>query len=162
MTNISRIVIGSSIELHRKIGPGFPEDVYLNALCVELDAQNVKYAMNHAFDVNYKGRKVGERRVSLFVDNRFIVEVRAVPRPVGALERAQTRAALRCADLELGLIINFAELRVKDGLVRVLNPDKLNAMREQRGGGRADPDHAHDDWHDQPADLHEEKSPPTP
>ncbi|MGQ0628867.1 MAG: GxxExxY protein [Phycisphaerales bacterium] len=135
LTNVSRIVIGSSIEVHKAIGPGFPDEVYLNALCMELDAAGVKYSVDHHFEVKYKGRVVGKRRVSLFVDNRFVVEVLAVHREIGSLERAQVRAALRCADLELGLIINFAELRVKDGLVRVLNPDKLDAMREAAGGG---------------------------
>jgi GxxExxY protein len=135
LTDVSRRVIGSSIEVHKALGPGFSQDVYLNALCGELDAQGVRYSRRHAFPVHYKGGKVGDRVVDLFVDNRFIVEVLAAHQPIGSIERAVVRAGLRCADLELGLIINFGEMRLKDGLVRVLNPDKLNAMKGADGQG---------------------------
>ncbi len=58
-----------------------------------------------------------------------MVDLMARPGEIGSYERSSVRAQLRAADLELGLIINFCERRLKDGLVRVLNPDKLNAMR---------------------------------
>ena len=57
---------------------------------------------------------------------------------------AWVRLSVHAADLELGLIVNFGERRLKDGLVRVLNPDKLNAMRE----GDHDNDDHHNDDHD--------------
>ncbi|MEC9373102.1 MAG: hypothetical protein VYC34_04630, partial [Planctomycetota bacterium] len=64
------------------------------------------------------------------VNDRFAVELMAEHREITGFDRTRLRAQLRAADLELGLLINFAERRLKDGLVRVLNPDKLNAMRE--------------------------------
>lgn len=142
LTDVSRKVIGASIDVHKAIGPGFGEDVYLAALCAELDAQGVRYVARGSFDVRYKDKTIGAFKVDLYVDDRFFVDVMAEHREIGSVERAALRAQLRAKDLELGLIINFAEMRLKDGLVRVLNPDKLNAMRGSAGGedGTFDPD----------------------
>ncbi|MBL8756945.1 MAG: GxxExxY protein [Phycisphaerae bacterium] len=129
LTEVSRKVIGCSIEVHKALGPGFSEDVYTNALCHELDQLGVKHRVGHSFPVIYKGKKVGERPADLFVDDRFIVEIMAEHREINSLDRANLRAQLRAADLELGLIINYAERRLKDGLVRVLNPEKIPSLR---------------------------------
>jgi GxxExxY protein len=144
LTEVSRKVIGCSIEVHKNLGPGFDEKVYLGALCHELDQLGVRYKAGHAFAVMYKGKKVGEHPADLFVDDRFIVEVLADPREIHSLDRANLRAQLRASDLELGLIINFAERRLKDGLVRVLNPEKIPSLRGVDGV---------DDGHDSGADI---------
>lgn len=131
LTDMSRRVIGCAIEVHKALGPGYPLEVYANALKNELTEQQIAYKTDHAFPVSYKGQKVGEVMAGLFVGDRFIVELLARVGEVGTAERSDLRAELRAADLELGLVINFGERRLKDGLVRVLNPDKLNAMREE-------------------------------
>ncbi len=141
LTDVSRRVIGAAIEVHRAMGPGFPEAAYTGALCLELDAGGIAYQANAALPVTYKEKQVGTTVADLFVDNRFIVEVMAHTGEVGSAERSTLRAQLRAADVELGLIINFGERRLKDGLVRVLNPDKLNAMRGDTEGA-GDPDEA--------------------
>lgn len=133
LTEVSRKVIGAAIDVHRAIGPGFDESVYAGALTAELDELGVSYKREHAYDVMYKGKAVGQGRFDLFVNERFVVDLRAEHREIDGTDRTALRAQLRAADLELGLIINFGERRLKDGLVRVLNPDKL--------GG----DHDHDD-----------------
>jgi GxxExxY protein len=140
LTEVSRKVIGASIEVHKAMGPGFSEDTYLAALRMELDAQGVKYTVRQEFPVVYKGQNIGSRSADLFVDGKFLVEVMAEPKEIGSLERLQLRSALKTADLELGLIINFAERRLKDGLVRVLNPEKIKSLR-----GDGDEIEAHDD-----------------
>jgi GxxExxY protein len=138
LTSVSREVIGAAIEVHKTLGPGFPEAVYQNALAAELDGLGVKYDRKHAFDVKYKGTRVGEHTFDFYVNGRFAVEVLAEHREIDGLDRTTLRARLRAADLELGLIINFAEKRLKDGLVRVLNPDKLNAMAGRGVGEHGD------------------------
>lgn len=131
LTDMSRRVIGCAIEVHKALGPGYPLEVYTNALHNELREQEIDFKTDHAFEVSYKDKKVGEVKAGLFVGDRFIVELLARVGEVGSAERSDLRAELRAADLELGLVINFGERRLKDGLVRVLNPDKLNAMREE-------------------------------
>ncbi len=141
LTEVSRKVIGCAIELHKTLGPGFDQSLYENALSQELTQAGVKHSLGHVFPVHYNGREVGTTRVSLFVDDRFVVQVMTYDDEVGGYERTALRSQLRAADLELGLIINFARRRLKDGgLVRVLNPDKLDALR----GGDEDDDHDED------------------
>ncbi len=137
LTDVSRKVIGAAIDVHMALGPGFSDEVYLQALGKDLDSLGVKFKAHHRFDVKYKGQVVGERVADLYIDDRFLVDVMAEHKEIGSVERAALRALLRAADLELGLILNFAEMRLKDGLVRVLNPDKLNAMKGVAAGTAA-------------------------
>jgi GxxExxY protein len=133
LTEVSRKVIGCAIEVHMELGPGYDESVYLNALKIELDAQSVAYKVGHPFDVYFDEHVVGKVVADLWVADRFIVEIMARSGEVGSAERNALRAQLRAADVELGLIINFGERRLKDGLVRVLNPDKLNELKGEGG-----------------------------
>ncbi len=142
LTDVSRKVIGCAIEVHMELGPGYSEEVYTNALKLEMDAEGVTYKQGHPFDVYFDDKIVGKTQADLWVADRFIVEVMARPGEIGGYERAALRAQLRAADVELGLIINFGERRLKDGLVRVLNPDKLNELKGE--GGEA----AHDEYED--------------
>lgn len=134
LSEVSRKVIGCAIELHTTLGPGFDASVYTRALSNELKAAGVKHTMDHRFPVRYHGQEVGTGTFSLYVDGRFAVQVLASQEEVGGFERTALRAALRAADLELGLLINFHRRRLKDGgLVRVLNPDKIDSLRGHRG-----------------------------
>lgn len=137
LTSVSHQLIGHARDVHVALGPGYTEDVYLEALKAEMKASGLAFKARHAFPVRHKDQQVGETVADLFIADRFLVEVMAEPRDIGWYERTVLRAQLRAADLELGLIINFAGKLLKDGLVRVLNPNKLNAMR-----GSEDP---HDD-----------------
>lgn len=134
LTEVSRKVIGCAIEVHKNLGPGFAEEVYLNALCGELAGQGVAYKVNDKIDVTYNGKVVGTVTADLHIDGRFIVELMARPGEIGSYERSALRAQLKASDHELGLIINFAERRLKDGLVRVLNMEKINIDRGEPTG----------------------------
>lgn len=129
LTESSRKVIGAAIEVHKSLGPGFDASVYRNALKSELEAQGLAFAIGRTFEVRYHDKKVGDVSTDLFIDNKFLVEILARPGEIGTLERLALRGQLKAANLDLGLIINFAERRLKDGLVRVLNIDKINAER---------------------------------
>jgi GxxExxY protein len=130
LTEISRRVIGCAIEVHKGLGPGYEREVYVNALKGELERNDIGYAIDTTFDVEYEGEKVGQTTADMYAGERFLLSLIARPGEIGSFERSRLRAQLRAADLELGLVINFAERRLKDGLVRVLNPDKLNANRD--------------------------------
>lgn len=144
LTEVSRKVIGCAIEVHMELGPGYEESVYAKALQLEMEAEGIAFKPGHGFDVLFDEKVVGRTVADLWVADRFIVEVMARPGEIGGYERSALRAQLRAADVELGLIINFGERRLKDGLVRVLNPDKLNAMKEgehEEGEFEDDVDH---------------------
>jgi GxxExxY protein len=146
VTDASRKVIGCAIDVHKTLGPGFDASVYANALKAELGAQGVKYKGEYRIAVKYKDQNVGEACADLFVDDLFLVSVTARPGDVGTPERMALRAQLKAANLDLGLIINFAERRLKDGLVRVLNIDKINM--ERGGSAEGDDDQGGDRVHD--------------
>lgn len=126
LTEVSRKLIGAAIEVHKALGPGYDKGVYQKAVEVELESLGVTFKSQHAVPVMYRGKQVGTRGVDLVIENRFLVDILTHRGEIGSGERSQLRAALKAADMELGLIVNFAERRLKDGLVRVLNPDKLN------------------------------------
>ncbi len=134
LTEKSRKVIGGAIEVHKALGPGFSRDIYMNALKIELEAAGLEFEMDAEFEVVYKDNDLGGVAIDCFVEERFAVEILARPGQIGSLERLALRSKLRAADVELGLIINFSERRLKDGLVRVLNPDKLNLNRPEDEG----------------------------
>jgi len=140
LTSVSREVIGAAIEVHKALGPGFTADIYKKALTEELKNINVAFECDHAFPIIYKGSTVGELKFDFYINDRFALQVLAEHREIDGLDRTSLRASLRAADLELGLIVNFGERRLKDGLVRVLNPDKLNAMRENANGDNNESD----------------------
>ncbi|MCC6661437.1 MAG: GxxExxY protein [Phycisphaerales bacterium] len=148
LTEVSRKTIGCAIETHMELGPGYDESVYLKALMIELAAEGVPHKAGHPFQVMFDEQVVGQVVADLWVADRFIVEVMARPGEVTSYERALLRAQLRAADVELGLIINFGERRLKDGLVRVLNPDKLNAMKD----GDEHDDGGHDEEQSRPGE----------
>lgn len=149
LTEVSRKVIGCAIEVHMELGPGYDESVYLNALKIELDAQQVAYKVGHTFDVYFDEHVVGKTTADLWVADRFIVEIMARHGEIGSQERSALRAQLRAADVELGLIINFGERRLKDGLVRVLNPDKLNELKGDAGEGGGGEGGGHDEEYEE-------------
>ncbi len=130
LTELSRRVIGCAIEVHKELGPGYPASVYKNAFSLEMGDEEIAHERDRVFNVYYGEEDpenlVGEIATDFFIGERFLVRVLAESKEIGGQERSELRAQLRAADLELGLIINFGERRLKDGLVRVLNPDKLN------------------------------------
>ena len=80
-------IIGAAIEVHEKLGPGFVESIYEEALCVELRKRSIPHARQMLVPVIYDGVEVGQHRLDLFVENEIVVELKA--------DQTRDRAALR-------------------------------------------------------------------
>lgn len=143
LTELSRRVIGCAIEVHKELGPGYAADIYRKALLIEFEHEEISAKQGHTFDVEFDEEVVGTVTSDLFIGERFLVMLMAEHTEIGTQPRHELRAALRAADLELGLIINFGERRLKDGLVRVLNPDKLREL-----AGEDDDEYEDDEYED--------------
>jgi GxxExxY protein len=119
---LSYIIIGAAIEVHRSLGgPGLLEDMYEEALYYELQSRGLQVQRQVGFKVTYKGRVLKKRLViDLIVEDLVIVEVKAVNAWHEVFE-AQLLTYLRQTDKRLGLVINFGEVRVKEGIHRVVN-----------------------------------------
>jgi GxxExxY protein len=115
-------VIGAAIEVHRHLGPGFPEIVYRRAICHELTLRRIAFVVESPLPVLYKSVEVGLGRLDLLVEERVIVELKAVE-AISTIHVSQALAYLAAKRLQLALIINFNVASLKDGLRRVVrNP----------------------------------------
>ena len=112
-------VIGAAIEVHRVLGPGFLEEVYEQALCVELRLRGIPFERQKPTKVEYKGDYVGEGRLDLMVNDRLVVELKAV-REVAPIHTAIVLSYLKASDRRLALLINFKVPRLRDGIQRIV------------------------------------------
>ena len=118
---ISKKIIGAAIEVHRILGPGLLESVYEEALCHELRLQEMKFVRQLYVPVPYKGIKLKtDLRLDLIVEDKVIVDNKAKTL-VSRVEKAALLTYLRLSDKRLGLIINFHEEVLRDGVDRVVN-----------------------------------------
>jgi GxxExxY protein len=101
------------------LAPGFLEAAYEEALCVELRLRGTPFRRQHEIDLFYKGHIVATSRVDLLVDERLVVELKAVE-SINSLHVAQTVSYLSSLGFELGLIINFNVHALRQGIRRVI------------------------------------------
>ena len=119
-TVLSSHVIRSAIAVHRALGPGLLESLYLQCLCVELEEDGIAFRTQVPVPVVYRGRTVPLGfRMDLLVADSIIVEVKAVANLIPAHE-AQLLTYLRLSGLRLGLLMNFHAPLLKDGLRRLV------------------------------------------
>ena len=119
---LSEKVIDAAIEVHRTLGgPGLLESLYEDALYHELKLRNIPVQSQVQIPVIYKSRPLRESmRLDLLVDCKIIIEVKATEKE-NAVHKAQVLTYLRLTTLKLGLVINFGQERLIDGLTRVVN-----------------------------------------
>jgi GxxExxY protein len=111
-------IIGAAIEVHKILGPGLLESIYEEALCHEFGLTSVKYKRQVECDIVYKGLVIKGQKLDLLVENEVVVELKSLSKmPEVAL--AQTLSYLKATSLKRGLIINFGERRLVDGIKRV-------------------------------------------
>ena len=104
--NLTNQIIGAGFEVHNVLGAGFLEAVYANALTVELRHRGLVVDRNVAFEIVYRGFRVGRYVADLVVDQKVIVETK-VAKAIDPMHRAQVSNYLRASGLEVGLVINF-------------------------------------------------------
>ena len=120
--DLSYKIIGAAIEVHRTLGgPGLLEDVYESCLCHELQLMGLQIQRQLFVPVKYKNVVVSEPlRLDILVEKKVIVEVKATEKE-NALHQAQLLTYLRLTGLKLGLVINFGQGVIKEGIHRVAN-----------------------------------------
>lgn len=123
LDQLAHHVIGAAIEVHRLLGPGFLESVYEEAFCVELGLRNIPYKRQPVISVGYKGHLVGEGRLDLVIDDKIIVELKAVE-ALHPIHTAQLLSYLRATKLQLGLLMNFNLPVLKPGIKRIILSSK--------------------------------------
>jgi GxxExxY protein len=119
---LSYQITGAAIEVHAQLGgPGLLEDMYEEALAFELEMRRLQTRRQVGFRMKYKGRELKKRLViDIVVNDLVIVEVKSVIEYHSIFE-AQLLTYLRQTNKRLGLVINFGEAKIKEGIHRVVN-----------------------------------------
>ncbi len=116
---LSRRVIGCAIEVHRHLGPGLLESAYEDCLSHEMSLERIAHERQVALPVANKGLTVTAGfRLDLRVDRRLIIEIKAIDRPAPVHE-AQLLTYLRLSGLRVGLLMNFNQAVLRDGIKRI-------------------------------------------
>ena len=139
---ISHDVIGVAMRLHREIGPGLLESVYEKLLAGRLGAMGYKVDRQWPINIIFDGMEFTEvARVDLLIDERLVVEVKSTD---GAhpVHSKQVLTYLKLLHLPVGLLINFGQPTLKEGIRRLVNDHKDSAhsapLRENYHGPMSD------------------------
>jgi GxxExxY protein len=114
-------IIGCAMEVHRILGNGFQEVIYQRALAIEMELQGLKFSREHEMDIYYKNEHIGNRRVDFFVEEKVMVELKAVIQ-LEDVNLAQAINYLEAYGLDIGLLINFGNTSLQ--FKRVMKPKK--------------------------------------
>ena len=106
--DLTEKIIGCAIEVHKKLGPGFLESIYENALIIELQRQNLRVEQQREVAIRYDVTEVGRHRLDLIIDDTIVVELKAV-KNIEDVHFAIVKSYLKALGKEHGLIINFSK-----------------------------------------------------
>ena len=115
-------IIDAAIEVHRTLGgPGLLESIYEDALAYELEIRKIPFKRQVMVPVLYKGVPIRDAlRLDLMIDSQIIVEVKATE-GVAKVHSAQLLTYLRLTKCKLGLVLNFGQPLLRNGISRVVN-----------------------------------------
>lgn len=105
--DITKKIIGCGMQVHSYLGNGFQEVIYQRCLAIELQKAGLSFQREREMPILYEGEQVGTRRVDFLVEEKILVELKAVTETINDVHRAQILNYLRAYDLEIGLLLNF-------------------------------------------------------
>jgi GxxExxY protein len=136
-TNSNRLtekIIGAAIKIHRRLGPGLLESAYESCLVFELKEMGLRVEQQKAVPLVYENVKLEcGFRADIVVDGRIVVEVKC-KEALHPVDHAQVLSHLRLLGLQVGLLINFHVVMLKDGIRRIVNnyEENLKSQSAQR------------------------------
>ena len=117
---VSGLVLGSAIEVHRSLGPGLLESTYQVCLGQEMKLRGLDFESQRTLPLEYKGIRLEcGYRLDFLVERSVVVEVKAVD-ALAPVHVAQVLTYLRIGGWRLGLLLNFNVPRMRDGIRRVV------------------------------------------
>ncbi len=127
LSELTGKIIGCAMEVHRYLGNGFQEVIYQRALSIEFNLQNISHEREMEMPLKYKGKDIGSRRVDFFVENKVMVEIKAV-KELEDVHLAQAINYLEAYGLEIGLLLNFGNTKLQ--FKRVMKPNKSKLLHQ--------------------------------
>jgi GxxExxY protein len=119
---LSYTAIGAAIEVHRLKGPGLLESIYEKCVMRELSLRGIAAVNQNIVKIEYKGLIFEEPlRFDVLIENCLLLELKSV-QEILPIHKAQLLSYMKLLDIPIGLIINFHELKLTDGIVRMILP----------------------------------------
>ena len=119
---LSREAIGAAIEVHRILGPGLLESIYEKCLLREFELRSIPVITQEKVRIEHKGLIFTEElKFDLLIDGALLVELKAV-QAVLPVHKAQLFSYMKLLNVPLGLVLNFHEIKLVDGISRVILP----------------------------------------
>lgn len=119
--DLSYRVIGCALEVYKTLGPGLLESVYEKALVIELTNKGIKAERQVPVNIFYKGVELGEGlRIDVLVEDSLVVELKSVD-TLNKVHYKQLLTYLKITNKRVGLLINFNENNLMDGIKRIVN-----------------------------------------
>lgn len=121
LNDITGEIVDAALRVHRVLGPGLLETVYEAALAYELDQRGLQVRRQVPIPVAYGQLRLNEGfRADLLVQDAVIVELKSVAR-VAPVHKKQILTYIRLANRRVGLLLNFGDVTLRDGITRVVN-----------------------------------------
>lgn len=111
-TNLTGQIIKIAIDIHKNLGPGFVEKIYQRAMYLDLKKSGLRFQREVKIGVKYKEVNLGYEQVDFIVENKVIVELKAVSE-IQDIHKAKMLSYLKASNCNVGLIINFAKPIIK-------------------------------------------------
>src|SRR5690242_12110624 len=109
--DLTHRIIRAALRVHRELGPGYIETIYEEALAIELREAGLFFERQKLLPLLYREHIVGQHRLDLLVEQRVIVELKAIT-ALEDIHYAILRSYLKAANLDDALLLNFASLRL--------------------------------------------------
>ncbi|MFE1746732.1 GxxExxY protein [Coleofasciculus sp. H7-2] len=118
---IAKEIVDAAYKVHTHLGPGLFESVYEAVLAYELERRGLRVVRQQPIPVIYESVKLEEGfRADLIVENKVIIELKSLEK-LAPVHKKQLLTYLRLTNKRLGLLINFGEVLIKDGITRLVN-----------------------------------------
>jgi GxxExxY protein len=118
---LSKLIIGCAIEVHKQLGPGLLESAYQECLYYEIKQAGLKVQKEKPMPIVYKEVKLDHGyRIDLLIEEKVVVEIKTVE-AFSDVHTAQVLTYLRLGNYKLGLLFNFQTTVLKNGIKRVIN-----------------------------------------
>jgi len=118
-------IIKAAINVHKELGPGLLESVYQSCMIIELSEMGLKVKSEVPVQIKFRERDITDQgfRIDLLVEDSIVVELKSVDQ-VKDIHKKQLLTYLKLTNKPLGLLINFNEILLKDGITRIINEPK--------------------------------------
>ena len=122
LNHLSSLIIKAAINVHKELGPGLLESVYQSCMIIELKNMGIIAQSEVPVEIYYSDQKISDQgfRIDLLVDDKIVIELKSVGQ-VQDIHKKQLLTYLRLAKKPLGLLINFNEVLLKNGITRIIN-----------------------------------------